>query len=120
MDTPNFKISEFRCPCCKDGDKVIKPDLLEALQKLRDLFQKPMRISSGYRCPEHNKTVSGASCSAHLTGHAADIEDFERHLQHFCTPEILERCGLWAEGFEDTPVWVHLQVRPAAQRIFKK
>lgn len=120
MDTPNFKLSEFRCPCCKDGDKIVKPALLEALQKLRDLYGKPMRIDSGYRCPKHNPKVGGALHSAHLTGEAADVEDFDSGLQAFCTPEILERCGLWAEDFAATPVWVHLQIRAAAARIFKK
>ena len=32
-----------------------------------------MIISSGYRCPELNRRVSGASNSQYLTGEAADI-----------------------------------------------
>ncbi|GAH08593.1 unnamed protein product, partial [marine sediment metagenome] len=35
---------------------------------------KPIRITSGYRCPAENKKVGGHSNSAHLLGKAADIQ----------------------------------------------
>lgn len=49
----------------------------ELLQPLRDLYGRPIRISSGYRCPELNRLVGGTAMSQHLKGEAADcvVED---------------------------------------------
>lgn len=43
------------------------------LQPLRDRVGHPLRINSGYRCPELNKEVGGAATSQHVKGEAADI-----------------------------------------------
>ena len=51
----------------------IKALVLEVLQPLRDAWDKPLHINSGYRCPELNKIVGGTSTSQHLKGEAADI-----------------------------------------------
>ena len=45
----------------------------EVLEPLRQHFDTPIHISSGYRCPQLNKLVQGAAHSQHLTGEAADI-----------------------------------------------
>ena len=67
----NFSKSEFACRCC--GKAEIDQRLVEALQELRDLAGAPVRVTSGYRCPDHNRAVGGAKQSRHLRGHAADI-----------------------------------------------
>ncbi len=70
----NFKSTEFDCKCkglCKET--TVDEKLVDILQKIRDNFQKPVTINSGYRCSAHNKNVGGASSSRHLTGSAADI-----------------------------------------------
>lgn len=69
----------------------------KVLQPLRDVYQKPMRVNSGYRCKELNEIVGGVPSSQHRLGEAADIhtgsplETFR--LAHLAksTPEI------WAE-----------------------
>ena len=43
------------------------------LQPLRDAIGRPVRITSGFRCPKLNKAVGGATTSRHLSGQAADI-----------------------------------------------
>ena len=43
------------------------------LQPLRDIYGKPIRINSGYRCPELNKAVGGVETSQHRKGEAADL-----------------------------------------------
>lgn len=45
----------------------------KVLQPLRDLYGKPMKINSGYRCPALNARVGGAATSQHTKGEAADI-----------------------------------------------
>lgn len=47
--------------------------LARALQELRDLIDKPIRITSGYRCTAHNAAVGGVSDSQHTQGLAADV-----------------------------------------------
>ena len=43
------------------------------LQPLRDIYGKPIRINSGYRCPELNKAVGGVPNSMHQRGEASDL-----------------------------------------------
>lgn len=69
--TENFTLAEFACRCC--GAAKIDPELVRKLQQLRDRIGKPITITSGYRCPAHNKAVGGAANSQHLYGTAADI-----------------------------------------------
>lgn len=69
----------------------------KVLQPLRDVYQKPMKVNSGYRCPELNRLVGGVSTSQHVKGEAADIHTGSQaetfRLAHLAksTPEI------WAE-----------------------
>ena len=67
----NFSRSEFGCKCC--GEANVDPDLVAALQELRDLAGSPLIVISGYRCPKHNAAVGGAKKSQHMLGKAADI-----------------------------------------------
>lgn len=46
---------------------------VNVLQPLRDHYNKPVVISSGYRCKKLNKLVGGVSNSQHLTGEAVDL-----------------------------------------------
>lgn len=75
----NFSSSEFECPHC--GEVEIDPLLVATLQRIRDKAGTTVVVTSGYRCPEHNKRVGGVierpdkpgSGSQHLYGRAADI-----------------------------------------------
>ena len=44
------------------------------LQPLRDAWEEPLVINSGYRCLELNKKIGGVSTSQHVLGQAADVE----------------------------------------------
>lgn len=75
--TKNFDSSEFDC---KDGTKYpkewikdkLKP-LCQILEKVREKFGKPIKITSGYRTLSHNRKVGGSKTSTHLQGIAADF-----------------------------------------------
>lgn len=70
----NFKSTEFDChgsDCC--STTLIDEALVKYIQQIRDNFGKAVIISSGYRCPTHNKNVGGATGSYHAKGQAADI-----------------------------------------------
>ena len=70
---PGFRVREFRC---RDGSDTILIDqtLAVLLQAIREHFNKPITITSGYRTAAHNKSVGGAKSSQHLLGKAADIQ----------------------------------------------
>lgn len=74
--TEHFSREEFRS---KDGAYFPKHAqenlqiLAEQLEVLREHFQKPITINSGYRSPEHNAKIGGTENSQHLLGKAADV-----------------------------------------------
>ena len=45
----------------------------DVLDPLRDAWGGPIRVNSGYRCPELNRAVGGTPSSQHQQGEAADI-----------------------------------------------
>jgi hypothetical protein len=68
----NFDSKEFACKCgC--GEDNVSPELVRKLQKLRNAVGFPFLITSGMRCPEHNKAVGGKPDSAHVLGYGVDI-----------------------------------------------
>lgn len=44
------------------------------LDPLRVAWGKPIRVSSGYRCPKLNAAVKGSATSVHMLGYAADLQ----------------------------------------------
>lgn len=70
--SPHFSRWEFKDP--STGEVIVSPPLIEALEALRALVEKPVIITSGYRSPAHNEQVGGAQYSYHTTGEAADIK----------------------------------------------
>ena len=71
-DSKYFKLDEFRCKCgC--GQVEVKEKLIERLNIAREKAGIPFKITSGYRCKSHNKSVGGAVDSQHLKGIAVDI-----------------------------------------------
>jgi hypothetical protein len=73
----NFSAKEFLCKC---GGKYkgcvrirIHRALLSGLEQYR-LTVGNVAVVSGYRCPQHNAAVGGATSSQHVYGAAADVE----------------------------------------------
>ena len=55
------------------------------LDPLREAWGLPIRVTSGYRCPELNEEVGGVEDSWHTDGCAADITAlgiYEEHRRH--------------------------------------
>lgn len=48
-------------------------ELSVLLQKIRDIYNKPIIVTSGYRSTKLNKAVGGSKTSQHVKGQAADI-----------------------------------------------
>lgn len=73
MKFGHFKTTEFDCPCNRCEVTYIDDALIEALNRKRANWNKPITIISGFRCTAHNEEVHGKSGSRHLIGKAADI-----------------------------------------------
>lgn len=86
---------------------------VNVLQPLRDLYNKPINITSGYRSPKLNKAIGGSSSSDHCLGNAADFtvpkDDYARvfgMIQDMSVDQcILEMC---TNGY---PQWIHVSFR---------
>ena len=79
IDLPDFKLSEFICPCC--GACEMDKEFLWKLQRCRSIAGIPFKITSGFRCKKHNKEVGGVEESEHLIGRAADIYVKNNHTR---------------------------------------
>lgn len=84
----HFSKEEFACPCgeCENG---INYSFISLLDELREILGFPIHINSGYRCPEHNKTVGGVEDSAHTKGLAADLKIDSSEKRYKALQEIL-------------------------------
>ena len=106
----NFNRSEFACKCgC--GFDTPAPDLVDLLQAVRDQFG-PVVITSGCRCPEHNRRIGGAPRSYHMSGQAADVRI--AGARHAAVFEWLRVNYPGRFGFILEPSWVHIDVRGGA------
>ena len=62
------------CPCGKCRPVKLNPNIYTLLELVRAKFNKPVNISSGYRCKNHNATIKNASPrSQHIKANAVDI-----------------------------------------------
>lgn len=63
---------ELKCNC--GCGMLPRLDFMEKVENLRNLYGKPMKITSAARCPEYNEKVSHTGKTGpHTTGRAVDI-----------------------------------------------
>lgn len=113
--TKNFALEEFACPCC--GEVKISQKLIDQVQWVRDRIAEdlgrevPVFVTSGYRCPKHNKEVGGKENSQHLKGEAADLtcQEIEK-LYSVCAQRFQAVGDGRSRGF------VHVDTRPGLHR----
>ena len=106
--TANFSRAEFACKCgC--GFDTVDYDLLMDLQHLRHHFGKPIKITSGCRCAEHNKAVGGSKGSQHLYGRAADFQ--VQGVSPKAIAAVIDMQWHGQNGLGVYPSWVHYDTR---------
>lgn len=83
------------------------------LDELREAYGKPIRVTSGYRCPQLNNAVGGSNSSVHQLGYAADLQATDMN-------GFIEFIKSWAPGrhydqiileSSKTSRWVHIGIR---------
>jgi hypothetical protein len=101
----HFVSKEFACHHC--GETKVNIELIIALEKLRSLVNAPIVITSGYRCPLHNKVVGGARNSQHKYGNAVDIKI--KGYSPAQVARLAKKCGFtWTKTYSS---WTHIDVR---------
>lgn len=94
----------------------IKEMVANMLQPIRTVYNKPIKVTSGYRCQKLNSAVGGTSTSQHTTGYAADIKpgnasdmmNLKKMVllwarTHNFDQIILEQCDAMGN-----PSWIHI------------
>lgn len=108
----HFAPDEFLCKCGRsacDARTSINPALLDRLNHLRELVNRPLVITSGLRCAVWNVQEGGVKDSEHLVGDAVDVRcagSTERY-------EILSHAfAAWFARVGIGKTFVHLDVSP--------
>jgi uncharacterized protein YcbK (DUF882 family) len=119
--TKNFNLSELDCKSGADTPAAVLANLKKLannLQVLRDTTGKAISINSGYRSPEHNKAIGGASASQHMLGTAADIVvEGMTPAEVFAKIEELQAQGKMAiGGLHAYPTFTHYDIRGTKAR----
>lgn len=111
----HFSKKEFACPHC--GKAPMDKDFVLNLEALSDLTlttygkRSSIYILSGYRCPDHNAQIGGASASMHQAGLAADIQIAGLTAKQ--TLELVEKLDKFTgHGFYVEEHFVHVDNRP--------
>ncbi len=71
-----FTLEELKCKCgkCDSVGNEMDNQFMQVIVMLRYKLHFPFIISSAYRCPQHNNTVSASGFKGpHTTGKAIDI-----------------------------------------------
>lgn len=105
---PNFNASEIACKCgCREG--FVIPEAMDAIQDLRDVWGKPIVITSAHRCKEHNARVGGKKDSQHLKL-AFDCAIPAEEQEDFVA--MAENVGFTGIGVYPSRGFVHLDMGP--------
>jgi len=87
-------------------------------QPVRDHFQKPIIVSSGYRSKALNDLIGGASGSQHSKGEALDLDG---SVDNFLIFEFIKNNLefdqlIWEFGDDENPDWVHVSYKTENNR----
>ena len=99
--------------------KNLESLVLNVLEPIREKWQSPIYITSGYRCPALNRKVGGVEGSYHTRGMAADItaKSVFYNTALYTEIRILHREGLipLTECYmERQGLYIHVAYDPAA------
>lgn len=95
--------------------------VVNVLDPLREAYGKPIRVTSGYRCPRLNKAVGGVDNSQHIKGQAADIQplqykeidNFIKFVRNWCLHNDFDQCIIERSK---TGKWIHISWRKENRR----
>ena len=122
----NFKISEFlksdtaaknninNIPDFNSLDNILDL-IINCMQPIRNLFNLPVIITSGFRCQKLNKIVGGSANSQHLVGCAADFK-----IKSLTPDKIIHKIkntnNEYDQIINEYDKWVHISYRKDKNR----
>lgn len=120
----NFSLEEFLVSqtAIRHGKEIVATDVVKenlirlvetCLQPIRDEFNKPLVITSGYRPEWLNVMIGGSKTSAHMDGRAADFIVVGLHTFDAATriSEMELPFDQLIHEFPDSPApWIHLGI----------
>jgi uncharacterized protein YcbK (DUF882 family) len=68
-----FEYEEFDSPDIQGSGQLMDTKLLNMIDEAREIYGKPIHVTSGYRTEAHNRKVGGVDSSSHLKGLAIDV-----------------------------------------------
>lgn len=85
---------------------------------LRAASGGPLKVTSGYRSPDHNRRIGGARRSRHVTGEAADLKSALVPASRLYAIAVgLIRVGrLQDGGLGRYRTWIHYDIGPTGRR----
>lgn len=114
MDGRYFTDDELKCSCC--GVNAMRPETVDRLDRLRELYGKPIALSSAYRCAKRNTEVSSTGQNGpHTTGQAVDI--LVRGAEGLVLMGLAQRLGFTGFGVKQHGAsrYLHLDDLPEAE-----
>lgn len=112
---PNFSAKEMATRDADGSPQMVKiyTPALDALQRIRTKFERPMVVNSAYRDEAHNDRAGSNHRSQHLLGKAFDVhirDDYEgRHLEALALEEGAGGIGRYPVGRGN---FIHMDWRP--------
>lgn len=94
----------------------------DVFQRVRDHFNVPIKVTSGYRSPELNKLIGGSANSQHCTGEALDLDADvfgaieNRDVFRFISENLTFDQLIWEYGSSMNPDWVHVSYKKEGNR----
>lgn len=118
--SPHFNAREFRCQCGQSHETLIASELVDKLEALYTALNcSKIIVTSGYRCPEHDKAVGGTSSGQHTKGTAADVYCYRQDGQPISSKTVC--CKAQDLGFTgianitSSYQYTHLDVRTSGK-----
>jgi len=114
----HFNRSEVACRCgC--GANTMDYETIQKLEQIREHFDTPIIVNSGFRCEKHNTNIGGSKNSLHLSGRAVDFYLPHQMLQtaySYCE-EIMD--GKGGLGLYQNSNFIHLDTRSGVAARWK-
>ena len=89
-------------------------------QKVREHFNKPMRINSFFRGVDLNKAIGGSLSSQHCKGEAIDVDGLggltNKEIYDYIKENLEFDQLIWEYGTLEEPNWVHFSLKKEGNR----
>ena len=123
---PSLHLS-WRELACKDGTAYPEEWKISRAIVLSDIFEeirwdagnKPIKVNSAYRTPNHNRKIGGAQKSQHMQGRALDLEPPKgmKIIEFYKIIRKLARAIPSIKGLGRYRTFVHFDIRPTKRLI---